>query len=229
MPKPNKTDKQPKSPLKAKLALWRAKRAAMTALPPEAPDSVYNPLAEAASDAERSFVYEPARDLQDLRLKLEVGWYVNADDPEGWEDYLQAMTLDIRHFAGPLMRGNRASMAALKAADARPPRDPNAPPTRSELAWAVHQLITLLGSEWGDGARPGGLKAASDEQLLAAIAGAPEPAIAYRPHDDPNADPDDWDEQHAWCCLLVHADKVPTVPWPDWVLTAAGAEEAIAA
>lgn len=77
----------------------------------------------------------------------------------------------------------------------------------------------LLGDEWRGGALPGGTRDASEEQLRTAIASAPAPAVAYRPHDDPNADPEDWSEQHAWCFLLKHAEEVPTIQWPAWVLS----------
>ena len=229
MQKPKNRNGRPASALKAAMAEWRAKRAAMAAVPRDAPNSVFVPAMQAMCDAERAFVYVPARDLQDLRLKLEAGWYVNAEDPEGWEDYLEAMTPDIRRLAGPMSGGNRAALSSLKAASRRPPRDPNAPPSRSELVWAVHQMRDLLGDEWHGGALPGGTRDASEEQLRTAVAGAPVPAIVYRPHDDPNDDPDDWEEQMAWCFLLRHADEVPTIPWPAWILSAAGAEEAVAA
>ena len=69
MQKPKNRNGRPSSPLKAAMALWAERRIPVSHLPSEAPDSVYEPLEEAASEAEQGFASELSRDWQEFRLK----------------------------------------------------------------------------------------------------------------------------------------------------------------
>ena len=110
----------------------------------------------------------------------------------------------LRKLVGPLSAEYEAILEALRIAHRRPTRDPKAPPTRHEMAYACHALAGVLGSGWRDAALPGRLSSHSDGRLLLAIAGAPEPAKADRKL------PGGW-------LVGWFAKEAPTLPWPAWV------------
>ena len=103
MQKPKNRNGRPSSPLKAAMALWAERRIPVSHLPSEAPDSVYEPLEEAASEAEQGFASESSRDWQEFRLKFETALWANSDYDYDFTAYwIEGLAADVRRLAGPM-------------------------------------------------------------------------------------------------------------------------------